>query len=739
MRLAAAAMLLSLAAQAAAEPAADLVPIEALAQVPFFSEPLISPDGRRLVARINGAGVEQLAVYDLSGPRDAAPKIIPTNGTIRWYGWAGNDRVLVGNTLFSFTVLTLPIQLTRLTGYDLKTGKTSAIQAGGGLIGDNVVYTDPAGRFVLISAQKDYNDSPSVWRVDLATGAAVEIQRKQADIWNWFVDASGTVRGGVSYDSGSWTVYRRDPRTGVLKRAGAGKFTPGKESAIDSIGLLAGGDSGIIVTNERTGRFGVYRYDLGAQTIGEPIFEHPEVDVTRPQVSSDGSNVEAVYYEDDLPRVAWLTPEFKQLQAQIDRTFPGKVNRVLNLSGDRNTVLVWSGAAHDPGTYYVFDRKAKRMEAFASPYEGLAERQLAPVRPVRYPARDGLQIRGYLTLPRGAEPKALPLILLPHGGPFARDSYQFDPLVQFLASRGYAVLQPNFRGSTGFGRDFVERGYGQWGRKMQDDLDDGVAWLAGQGMVDPKRVCIAGVSYGGYAALWGAIRNPEIYRCAISLAGVSDIRAMLKYDARALVATRYSKLWRRKVEGEERRDLAAVSPLQQSARLNVPVLIAHGERDSNVPVDQSRQIIKALKARGARVQSAFYPSGGHGLTRSADSVDFMKRVEAFLEVHNPARPDGPRGPREPQLVTLQIGGSFVAHGIRKKPSAAAMELRYLVTADGRVTSCTASASSGAAEIDRRACEVAESQLQYRPALGPDGRPRETWLTYRIAFDPEKKK
>jgi dipeptidyl aminopeptidase/acylaminoacyl peptidase len=451
MKLAAAAMLLLLAAEAAAEPAAGPIPIETLAQVPFFSEPLLSPDGRRLVARINGEGIEQLAVYDLSGPRDAEPKIIPTNGTIRWYGWAGNDRVIVGNALFSITFLTLPIQMTRLTGYDLRTGKTSAIQAGGGMVGDNVVYTDPAGRFVLISAQKEHDDSPSVWRVDLATGAAVEIQRKQANIWSWFVDASGTVRGGVSYDSGNWIVYRRDPRTGELRRAGAGKFSPGKESAIDSIGLLAGGDSGIVVTNERTGRFGVYRYDLGAQTIGEPIFEHPEVDVTKPQVSADGSLVEAVYYEDDLPRVAWLTPEFKQLQEQIDRTFPGKVNRVLNLSRDRTVALIWSGAAHDPGTYYVFDRKAKRMDAFASPYEGLTERQLAPVKPIRYTARDGLQIRGYLTLPRSAEPKALPLILLPHGGPFVRDSYQFDPLVQFLASRGYAVLHPTSAARRGSG------------------------------------------------------------------------------------------------------------------------------------------------------------------------------------------------------------------------------------------------------------------------------------------------
>jgi dipeptidyl aminopeptidase/acylaminoacyl peptidase len=736
MKLAALAILVPFAAAAAA-PVPVPVPVEALAQIPFISEPQISPDGRHIVARINGEGIERLAVYDLAAPRDAPPRMIPHGGSVRWYGWAGNGRVLVGQTIFSIVFLTVPLQMTRLASYDLKTGEVSDIKAGAGLVGDTVIHTDPDGRFVLLSAQKDSNDSPSVWKVDLATGAAVEIQGKKADIWSWFVDDAGNVRGGISYDTGSWTIYRRDPSTGALKRAGSGRVLPNRESAIDSIGLLAGGDSGVIVTNERTGRFGVYRYDLNAQTIGAPIFEHPEVDVTRPQVSEDGRIVEAVYYEDDLPRVAWLTPELRQLQAQIDRTFAGKVNRVLNLSRDRNLALIWSGAADDPGTYYIFDRKAKRMEAFASPFEGLDVSRLAPVRPVRYTARDGLAIRGYLTLPRGGEPKALPLIVMPHGGPFVRTSYEFDPLVQLLASRGYAVLQPNFRGSTGFGRDFVERGYGEWGRKMQDDLDDGVAWLAGQGTIDPKRVCIAGASYGGYAALWGAIRNPEIYRCAISFAGVTDVRAMLKYDARALVATRYSKLWRRKVEGEEKRDLAAISPLQQAARLRIPVLVAHGDLDGNVPADQGRQLVRQLKARGAVVQAAFYPGAGHGFSRSADSVDFMKRVEAFLEVHNPSASAAPSGPREPQLVAGAVTGPEAIGASRRKPRVAAMELRYLVTADGRAAACQPAVTSGIGEIDRRACEIAERQLQYRPALGEDGKPRETPLTYRITFEPPK--
>jgi dipeptidyl aminopeptidase/acylaminoacyl peptidase len=732
--------LAGLAASAAAAGAADVpppVPIEALAQVPFISDPELSPDGKHLAARINADGKEVLALYDTDAPRDAPPRIVQRGGGARWFGWAGNDRLLVGNTLISLMLGTLPFQITRLSSYDLKTGKTSDVKVGNGFMGDNVIFTDPQGRYVLISAQKDWDDSPSVWRVDLATGASIEVQRKKADIWSWFVDEGGNVRGGISYRPNGWTIYRKDS-AGELKRAAAGRFPEKGETAIDSIGLLQGGDTGVIVTNERTGRFAVYRYDLGAQAIGAPIFEHPEADVTKPQISPDGRTVEGVYFEADLPQVAWLTPELKQIQAQVDRTFPGKVNRIMNPSRERNRAIILSGSADDPGIYYIFDRQARRMEAFAAPYDDLVDRRMSPVKPVRYAARDGLSIRAYLTLPVGRDPRGLPLILFPHGGPFARTSYEFDPIVQLLASRGYAVLQPNFRGSTGFGRDFVEQGYGEWGRKMQDDLDDGVAWLAGRGIIDRKRVCIVGASYGGYAALWGAIRNPDIYRCAVSFAGVTDLRAMLKFDARSMVASRYSKMWRRRVEGEEKRDLASVSPLQQAARLNIPVLIGHGELDDNVPVDQSRQLVRALRARAAPVQAVFYRQAGHGFTRTEDRMDYMKRLEAFLEVHNPADGATGKGPREPQLVAGAPTAAAIVLDLRKSPKNNSMELRYRVAQDGRGTSCTVPGSSGVEALDRKACEIVETLLQYRPALDAAGRPKEAWVTYKVVFDADAK-
>jgi dipeptidyl aminopeptidase/acylaminoacyl peptidase len=238
-------------------------------------------------------------------------------------------------------------------------------------------------------------------------------------------------------------------------------------------------------------------------------------------------------------------------------------------------------------------------------------------------------------MPTGRATTGLPLIVMPHGGPHARDTWDFDRDVQFLASRGYAVLQSNFRGSTGYGKAFVEKGYGQWGRAMQDDVDDGLDWLIKSGKVDPRRVCIFGTSYGGYAAIWGAIRNPERYRCAISMAGVTDIPAMLRYDRRLFNAPRYFRDWQRKVQGDGA-DLRAVSPVAQAERLNVPLLVAQGEKDTIVPPEQARALLSALKKSPAPVESVFYPDAAHGFDKPDDRIDFYRRLQAFLTKYNPS-------------------------------------------------------------------------------------------------------
>ncbi len=225
---------------------------------------------------------------------------------------------------------------------------------------------------------------------------------------------------------------------------------------------------------------------------------------------------------------------------------------------------------------------------------------------------------------------------MPHGGPFGvRDTMEFDADVQFLANRGYAVLQPNFRGSSSYGEDFYKKGVGEVGRAMQDDLDDGVDWLANEGTIDPHRVCILGASYGGYAALWGVIRNPEKYRCAVSLAGVTDLKRQLRYDSK-FFSRKGARGWRSKIEGEERFDLDAVSPVGHIDQLTRPVFIAHGDADGTVPQSQYDRFVESAKKAGKPIEAKLYKGEGHGLADPKNRADYYDRVGAFLTKYNPA-------------------------------------------------------------------------------------------------------
>ena len=640
-------------APAAATPATPPVPrtgplpIEALAALPELASPTLSPDGYRIAAQVTIQGQSRIAVWDLRD-RTAPPRMLShENYDLRWLRWAGPDRLLVGvRTLGVYEGLRLPIS--RVIAMDTSRGSTWSVRmlnVGQGFIGDNVIFVEPAGRYVLISSQPMLDQYPAVYRVDLATGESTQVQRSRDGVWSWFADTEGVVRLGIDYGERRIRFYYRNTAGEELRRIDTRRY-PQEDSMIDSV-RFAGTDRSVIVTNAVTGRFAVYNYDFATDTRGEAIFEHPTADVSAVDIAPDGT-VRGVAYEDDRPRVYWIDPESRQLQATLDRALPGKLNMVVERATDNQRLLVWSSAADDPGTYYVFDRAARRLEPFMSPYGELVDRSFASVRPISFRGRDGTEIPGYLTLPPGRDPHGLPLVLMPHGGPFARDSWTFEPWVQFLASRGYAVLQVNFRGSTGYGRAWVERGYGQLGTGMIDDLEDGVDWAVREGVVDARRVCIFGASYGGYAALWAPVRHPERYRCAISFAGISDLGAMARYDSRRFTAPRYARERRRQLRGEADADLGLVSPIRQIERISVPLLIAHGEKDTTVPTSQSRNLIQALAGRHVVLESAFYREAAHGFSRPQDSVDFLRRVEAFLARHNPA---GPAAPAPPAAAT----------------------------------------------------------------------------------------
>ena len=604
------------------------------AKLPALIKPILSPDGRRIVARFIQDGKATLVILDADNP-DAKAKAIPLGeASIYALSWAGNNRLLL-TALGTQQLYGITLPFLRLLAIDVDTSATRLVDGKSrGMLAGDVLYADPQGAWALVASQNRLSDYPSVKRVDLATGEAVVVEKAKNGVWDWYADDKGVVRAGMAIDGRRWTVWYRKT-AGEPLRALRGKIAKDDDSSVDRF-IFGNSDNGWIVTNERTGRFALYKYDFAASTVSDPIFEHPTADIDNVMYEPLTGTISAVTYHDTRQRTVWFDEEKKKLQKRIDTALPNAVNSMTDWSADRNRVLILSSGGSDPGQFYLLDRKTSKMHAVVDPYPLIDAAQLAPVKPVQYVARDGLAIPAYLTLPLGREPKGLPLIVMPHGGPFARDEWTYDSLVQFIANRGFAVIQPQFRGTTGYGKDFVARGYGEYGRKMQDDLDDGVDWLVKSGQVDPKRVCIFGASYGGYAAMWGAIRNPERYRCAASWAGVSDLEGQLRYDRKGSSATRYFKEWRTKVAGEGKFDLKTVSPLMNADRLKVPILIGHGEADTTVPVKQSQSMVAALNKAGADVTSVFYKKSDHGFGSTADYEDFLKQLEKFLANNNPA-------------------------------------------------------------------------------------------------------
>jgi dipeptidyl aminopeptidase/acylaminoacyl peptidase len=612
------------------------IPVSSFARAPTLRFPTLSPNGQRLLARTTINGREEVIVQEFStGKARALPRPESATSEINWTRWAGNERVLV-SIYWTVKWRTRKLRATRLFEYDLASGvvrllgKESVDQ-----VGDTILHVDPQGDWLLLQLAMDMVSDPGVYRVDLASGTMTEEQKPRARIYRWVADNAGVVRLGLGRaERGTYVLYRAGGND-IYTRIQLTDYDVDRAD-IDQFFLVPGSETGFALSGKRTGRLGLYQYNFATRELGEAVFENPEYDVDDVDLSEDGRSLMSVsYLGSDYERV-WFDPSMMAHQAAIDAQLPDRGNHIVSWSRGRSRLLVHSFQGIDPGAYYVYQTATRTLTRIAEQSPGLDPAALAPMEYVEYRARDGTNIPAYLTVPVGREPKQLPLVVLPHGGPFGvRDEWGYDAQVQYLANLGYAVLQPNYRGSGGYGIAFEQKGWGEWGRKMQDDLDDGVDWLVREGTVDAKRVAIYGGSYGGYAALWGATRSPQRYRCGASLAGVTDLQRILDYD-RDYMMPRSRVAWREKLEGEERFDLRAVSPLQQVAQLKVPVLVVHGARDVRVPLDQFELYIEALKKSGKTYVSHLYPDEGHGVHDPANRGDWLEKLGMFFGQCNPA-------------------------------------------------------------------------------------------------------
>jgi dipeptidyl aminopeptidase/acylaminoacyl peptidase len=600
-----------------------------------MSGPELSPDGKRVAAKIAVAGKQVLVISDLFDKTKVPVVIGLGESDLRSWSWV-NDDWLVAELGAVLEAEGDPLYVTRAVGISADGATMKPIAFGAGGQNARVIWIahDGSPRILMSMQESIYMGAgfwPSVSEVDVSTGRRKLQVASVANVMNWYADPSGVVRMGIGYDDrarSSRLLYRPTAKTGfkTIDRANARA-----QESLTLPFLTTDPTSPSWTVSGHEGFAALYELNMSTLAIGKRVFGVEGYDIDSVMRNPDGTAISGVQFTSDRARVNWMDPALATIQADLDKAVAPRAANIVTMSRDQKKMIVHVGDASQPGSYYYYDVTGSKMIRYAYVNSTIKNERLGPVSTFRYKARDGLSIEAVLTLPKDRNAKGLPLILMPHGGPEARDSADYDWWAQFLADRGFAVVQPNYRGSTGYGSAFEKAGDGQWGLKMQDDLNDAVDYLAAQGTIDAKRVCIVGASYGGYAALRAAQRDGGRYRCAISYAGVSDLNGMIGYDSRFLNENASKDGWKQSAP-----DLKAVSPINLAAEFSTPVLIMHGKKDLRVPVSQSRRMVDRLKAAGKQVEYVEQPLGDHHFSRQADRLQFLEVMEAFLKKHNPS-------------------------------------------------------------------------------------------------------
>jgi len=468
-------------------------------------------------------------------------------------------------------------------------------------------------------------------RLDTRTGRRTNIGVGKPDTGeseSWVVDDKGVPRVQTVYSKGRARIYYRAGADSTWQ-----KLDEFSQTAPHWTPLAMGDDDKTILVSDFRSRdkAAIVRYDPATKTFGDVLAQHPQVDLNR-LITFEGKPL-GVAFDADRHGSAWFDSELAGIQDAVDRALPGMVN-MLSWSRDRSRVLVTSYSDQSPGSFYLLDRKAGKMEWLVDREPWIKPKEMAKMQPVRYAARDGLEIPAYLTLPPGKE-KNLPMVVMVHGGPFVDgDEWGYHPEVQFLASRGYAVLQPNFRGTTRYGWKHYHSAFGQWGFAMQDDVTDGVKWAIAQGIADAKRVCIYGGSYGGYATMMGLARDPDLYRCGVNYVGVTDLDLFLTATWADYAQSEWISYNVKEMVGDASKDaerLKRASPVTLASRIKVPVMMAYGAADRRVPIEHGTRMKAALESAGNPPKIWIVADGeGHGFRSMENQKMFYEAMEKFL-------------------------------------------------------------------------------------------------------------
>jgi dipeptidyl aminopeptidase/acylaminoacyl peptidase len=632
---------------AMAFPAAAKPPLEAFGDAPEIRAMDLSPDGQRVAFISRIKNVDYLVMHEFA-TKTSKPLVAVDEIRARAVNFIDNNYiVLIASSTERFYGFRGRLEYSAAFAYSISTGKIIQLlartdrlfpaQSGLG----RIVGMHPDGKHVYMPAYmgERYSDpSLDLLEVDLETGRGQSRTslRGLTSTIDWIVGANGEV---IAREDFNKTRRTHEIRSYALKDDAQKIYSVEADSpSTNLVGVSLDGKSLITVDSGDSEFLSLYQMSIADGTISGPILKRDDGDID--SVLVDGNRVvHGVRYSGMTPQYDLFDPELQKDVKTAQAYYPDASVFIASWTADWSKILLHIEGGSGAERYVLFDRKARKMTSVSQGRPSIKPKDVGEVVTIEYKARDGLKIPALITWPAGLpkeQRKNLPLVVMPHGGPESYDAVGFDWLAQFIANEGYAVLQPNFRGSAGFGSEFRDAGRGEWGRKMQDDITDGAQALIKTGWADPSRVCIVGWSYGGYAALAGGALTPDLYKCVVSVAGVSDLRDMLasekrQYGYRSLRV----KYWENLIgdPDKDRAAIDAVSPARHADKFKAPVLLIHGADDTVVPSTQSNIMNDALKGAGKPVQYIRIKGDDHSLVENESRRTALQAISEFLAKH----------------------------------------------------------------------------------------------------------
>ena len=595
-----------------------LIPMQDFFRNPEKSSFKISPNGEHIAYMKPWKARMNVFVMDMNTKKEVRLTSSQERG-IYWFAWLNNNRIGYikdegGNENMHFYAVNVDMS------NEIDLTPFENVQAR--IIDD--LEDDP--NHIIMGLNKRNPQIHDPYRINVNDGKMDMIAENPGNISEWMTDHDGKLRMAITSDGVNTSLLYRDKESDGFKPI----LTTDFKVSVAPLFFTFDNKNLYVASNRGRDKTAIFEFDLNKSKEGKLIFEHHEVDVSGLMYSRKRKVLTGVSYTVAKNEMVFFDTLREGLQQKLEEKLPGYEVGITSFSEDETKAVVVTYSDKSRGTYYYYDLDKNKLIELGQVSPWLNEDDMCEMKPVHYKSRDGLIINGYLTLPNGTNGKNLPVVVNPHGGPWHRDSWGYNSEVQFLANRGFAVFQMNFRGSTGYGREFWEKSFKQWGKSMQDDISDGVNWLIDEGIANPDRIAIYGASYGGYATLAGLAFTPDLYACGVDYVGVSSLFTFMES------MPPYWELYRSmmyEMVGHPEKDkelLASASPLLHIDKIKAPLFIAQGANDPRVVKAESDQIVEALKNAGIDVPYMVKDNEGHGFYNEENQFDFYREMEKFL-------------------------------------------------------------------------------------------------------------